>query len=184
MFLASGRKRGKRKVFWTDYTLTGLQHVYRSCQWCFKGPEIIVVPDRCLYNVTFAAIRDKSSRYWSDTLRIRIVSSLTTLKLIPDSSADYHSKTGALIAGKPSVSKCIFQERSKKPLSIAWFETGSRDDCKATASISPFNRRASNKAGGVRQRIHSVSPIHFAALALPSSTEGFRTNQTTYCQCP
>ena len=28
-----------------------------------KGPEIIVVTDRCLYPVTFAALRDKCNRY-------------------------------------------------------------------------------------------------------------------------
>ena len=78
-----------------------------------KGPEIIVVTDRCLYPVTFAALRDKCNRYWLDTFRIRIVSSLTTLKLVPDSSADYHSKTGALIAGKPSVTKVYFKKEVK-----------------------------------------------------------------------
>ncbi|KAL9986273.1 hypothetical protein ACROYT_G000390 [Oculina patagonica] len=60
-------------------------------------PEIILVPDRSLYQVPFAALTDESGKYLSETLRIRIVPSLTTVKLIQDSPADYYSQTGALI---------------------------------------------------------------------------------------
>ena len=63
--------------------------------------EIIIVPDRSLYKVPFAALPDKRGKNLSETHRIRIVPSLTTLKLIQDSPADYHSHTGALIVGDP-----------------------------------------------------------------------------------
>ena len=56
-------------------------------------PEIIIVPDRSLYNVPFAALQTESGRYLSETLRIGIVPSLMTLKLIQDSPSDYHSLT-------------------------------------------------------------------------------------------
>ena len=69
----------------------------------FEEPELIVVPDRSLNQVPFAALTDEGGRYLSDKFRIRIVPSLTTLKLIQDSPADYHSKSGALIVGDPDV---------------------------------------------------------------------------------
>ena len=56
-------------------------------------PEIVIVPDRSLHKVPFAALKDETGTYLSETYRIRIVPSLTTLKLIQDSQADYHSQT-------------------------------------------------------------------------------------------
>ena len=44
-----------------------------------KGPEIIIVPDRALYQIPFAALTDESGKYLSETFRIRIVPSITTL---------------------------------------------------------------------------------------------------------
>ena len=74
-----------------------------------EGSEIIVVPDRCFFQVPFAALHDESNRYLSDSFRIRIVPSLTTLKLILDSPADSHSETGALIVGEPRVTDVYFK---------------------------------------------------------------------------
>ena len=80
--------------------------------------EVIIVPDRLLYNVPFAALKDatevEKGKYLSETSRIRIVPSLTTLKLIQDSPADYHSQTGALIVGEPKVDKVFYKGCIKK----------------------------------------------------------------------
>ena len=60
-------------------------------------PEIIIVPERSLYRVPFAALRDQpGGKSLSETFRIDIVPSLTTLKLIQGCPEDYHSQTGAL----------------------------------------------------------------------------------------
>ena len=60
-------------------------------------PEIIIVPERSLYRVPFAALRDQpGGKSLSETFRIHIVPSLTTLKLIQGCPEDYHSQTGAL----------------------------------------------------------------------------------------
>ncbi|KAJ7326096.1 hypothetical protein OS493_027946 [Desmophyllum pertusum] len=58
-----------------------------------EGSEIIVVPDRSLYRVPFAALMDESGEYLSEKFRIRFIPSLATLKLIQDSPADYHSQS-------------------------------------------------------------------------------------------
>ena len=65
-----------------------------------EEPEIIVVPERSLYQVPFAALSDEGGKYLSEKFRIRIFPSLTTLKLIQDSPADYHRQTGS--RGSPS----------------------------------------------------------------------------------
>ena len=38
----------------------------------FVGPEIIIVPDRALYQIPFAALTDESGKYLSATFRIRM----------------------------------------------------------------------------------------------------------------
>ena len=70
-----------------------------------NASEIIVVPDRSLYKVPFAALIDEKGNYLSKTFRIRIVPSLTTLKIIQDRPADKGTGTNALIVGSPDVSE-------------------------------------------------------------------------------
>ena len=78
-----------------------------------EEPEIIIIPDPLLYRIPFAALTNdkvkEETKYLSDTQRIRIVPSLTTLKLIQRSSDDYHSETGALIVGDPQVRDVYYQ---------------------------------------------------------------------------
>ncbi|KAL9989193.1 hypothetical protein ACROYT_G003716 [Oculina patagonica] len=66
-----------------------------------EGPEVIIVPEGPLFLVPFAALQDGNGMYLTETVRIRLVPSLTTLKIIQDSGTDYHCKTGALIVGDP-----------------------------------------------------------------------------------
>ena len=124
-------------------------------------PEIIIVPDRCLFNVPFAALKDENGRYLSETYRIRIAPSLTTLKLIQDSPVSYHSRSGALIVGDPQVGDVVYQGRivSLTPLPSA------RREAERTGrllGVQPLLGEHATKRA-VLQRIHSVSLIHFAA---------------------
>ena len=73
-----------------------------------RGPEILVVPEGHSYLVPMAALKDDSGRFLSETFRIRVVPSLTTMKLIQESPADYHSESGALIVGDPNVGAVEF----------------------------------------------------------------------------
>ena len=92
-----------------------------------EEPEIIFVPDRCSYRVPFAALRHQPvGKYLSETYRIRIVPSLTTLGLIQDSPEDYHSQTGALVVGDPEVGDVLYMGRPTNitPLPCARTEAG------------------------------------------------------------
>ncbi|CAH3186076.1 unnamed protein product, partial [Porites evermanni] len=127
-----------------------------------EGSEIIVVPDRCLFQVPFAALHDESNRYLSDTFRIRIVPSLTTLKLILDSPAGSHSETGALIVGEPSVTDVYFKGELRYLCKLP----GAKAEAGMIARLLPeshllIGEQATKQA--VLQRLPSVSLVHFAA---------------------
>ena len=67
---------------------------------------IIIVPDGVLFMVPFSSLpdlQDANAKFLAETFCIRLVPSLTTLKLIQTSPAEYHSTSGALIVGDPSV---------------------------------------------------------------------------------
>ena len=144
-------------------------------------PEIIIVPDRGLYRVPFPALLDGNGKYLTETFRIRVVPSLTTLKLIQDSPADYHSHTGAMVVGDPDVGVVIYRgevNKKFKPL------PGARKEAEMISrllGVRPlFGQHATKQA--VLERINSVSLIHIAAhgntergeiaLAPPDSTAG------------
>ena len=127
-------------------------------------PEIIIVPDRSLYRVPFAALRDQQGRkYLSETFRIRFVPSLSTLKLIQDSPADYHSQTGALVVGDPKVGEVLYKGRfinfDKEPLPFARKEA---EMVGRLLGVQPLLGECATR-GAVLQAINSVSLIHFAA---------------------
>ena len=118
-----------------------------------EEPEVIIVPDRSLYKVPFAAPSEKEgAEYLSETHRIRVIPSLTTLKMIQDSPEDYHSNTGALIIGNPKVN---------------WLQPlpGARKEAEMVGrlvGVPPLVEEKATKQA-VLERISSVSLIHFAA---------------------
>ena len=125
-------------------------------------PEIIIVPDRNLYRVPFAALLSESGKYLSERFRIRVVPSLTTLKLIQDSPADYHYQTDALVVGDPDVGEVIYRDEVNKnfiPL------PGARKEAEKIArrlGVWPLlGKDATKKA--VLEKLNSVSLIHIAA---------------------
>ena len=124
-------------------------------------PELLIFPDRVLYKVPFAALIDERGKYLSEAYRIRIVSSLTTLGLIQDSPADYHSQTGALIVGDPDVRDVYYKgclgELSRLP--------SAKEEAEMIGKLigaEPLLGKQATKET-VLQNIHSVSLIHFAA---------------------
>ena len=123
--------------------------------------EIIIIPDNLLYPIPFAALKDGNGKYLSDTFRIRIVPSLTTLKLIQLSPADYHSKTGALIVGEPDVSDVYYQGKILQLNPLPW----ARKEAEMIGrllGVQPLLGKDATKQA-VLESMHSVSLIHFAA---------------------
>ena len=123
--------------------------------------EIIVVPDRSLNQVPFSALMDEGGRYLSETFRIRIVPSLTTLKLIKDSTPDYHSQTGALIVGDPDVG-WVHYKGTKMFVSRLPCAGNEAAMIARLLAVQPLLGQDATKQA-VLERLHSVSLIHFAA---------------------
>ena len=126
-----------------------------------KGSEIIIVPDRHLYHVPFPALLDDSGKYLSEKFRIRIVPSLTTLKCIQDSPADYHSQCGVLIVGDPEVGLVRLRGSRKtfKPLPFARREA---EMIGRLLGVQPLLGVEATKQA-VLEMLHAASLIHFAA---------------------
>ena len=143
-------------------------------------PDIIIVPDSVLCKVPFSAFKDENGKYLSETFRIRIAPSLTTLRLIQESPGDYHSQTGVLIVGEPKIGQVFHKGRREKLCPLP----GAREEAEMVARLLGaqllLGEHATKQA--VLQRIHSVGLIHFAAhgdaergeiaLAAPRSFEG------------
>nr|XP_058941163.1 tetratricopeptide repeat protein 28-like [Pocillopora verrucosa] len=125
-------------------------------------PEIIIVPDRFSYRVPFAALRDESAgKYLSETYRIRIVPSLTTLQLIHDCPADYHSETGALVVGDPTVGQVYYDGRVTNFVSL-FCARKEAEMVGRLLGVQPLLGESATKQA-VLQAIPSVSLIHVAA---------------------
>ena len=125
------------------------------------GSEIIIVPGRSLYDIPFAALPDESGKTLSETFKIRVVPSLTTLRLIRDSPADYHRQTGALIVGNPDVGEVHFKER----LTFIGRLPDAEEEAKMVArklGVEPLLGQQATKQA-VLQAMNSVALIHLAA---------------------
>ena len=68
-----------------------------------ESDELIIVPDGPMFLVPYAALVDQHSRYLSESLRIRLVPTLTSLKVMAECPEEYHRKSGALLVGDPCV---------------------------------------------------------------------------------
>ena len=124
-------------------------------------PELVIVPDRVLYKVPFAALMDERGNYLSEAYRIRIVPSLTTLGLIQDCPAHYHSQTGALIVGDPDV-RDVYYKGCLGNLSRLPSATQEAEMIGKLIGAQPLLGKEASKQA-VLKNIHSVSLIHFAA---------------------
>ena len=132
-------------------------------------PEIIIVPDRGLYGVPFPALLNESGKYLSETFRIRVVPSLSTLRLIKDSPADYHCQTGALVVGDPDVGVVNYRGAQKKFIPLP----GARKEAEMIGrllGIQPLIGQYATKQA-VLERINSVSLIHIAAHGFAETGE-------------
>ena len=123
-------------------------------------PEIIIVPDHFFYRVPFAALEDESGKCLSESYKIRIVPSLTTLKLIKDSPADYHSQTGVLIVGDPDVGDVLYKGILQQISRLSFANKEAKMIGKLFGTQALLGKQATKQA--VLQNIHSVSLIHFA----------------------
>ena len=75
--------------------------VFSPISHLIQSDEVIIVPDGELLLVPYGALMDQNSGYLSERLRIRLVPSLTSLKLLAECPEEHHSTSSALLVGDP-----------------------------------------------------------------------------------
>lgn len=125
------------------------------------GPEVLIVPEGPLFLIPFSALQDSCGRYLSEIVRIRLTPSLTTLKLIQDSPADYHCQTGALIVGDPKVGCVNFNGKDVEFCSLP----KAREEAQMVSALLGVRCLVGEQATKeeVLRRIKDVSLVHIAA---------------------
>ena len=130
------------------------------------GPEIVIVPERSMFRIPFAALREETGKnFLTEKFRIRIAPSLTTLKLIQDSPADYHSHTGALIVGNPEVGVVLYKGAPKDITALPCARREA-EMIGRLVDVQPLIGEHATKQA-VLEIIDSVSLIHIAAHGNP-----------------
>ena len=77
------------------------------------------IPEGPFCLAPYATLQDSNSSYLSDSYRICVLPSLTTLQSIHDCPANFHMKTGTLLVGDPCFKDIIYQGRCLVQLSGA-----------------------------------------------------------------
>ena len=123
------------------------------------GDEVVIVPQGPLCLTPYAAFMDKKSKYLCETFRIRLLPSLSSLRLIQNCPADKHSKTGALLVGDPWVQEVIYEGITPKQLECAEKEVQMIGEILQTEPL--VGKQATKDE--VLRRISSVALVHIAA---------------------
>ena len=124
-----------------------------------KDEELIIVPDGSSFLIPYAALVDQNSRYLSETLRIRLAPSLTSLSLLSECPEERHSTSGALLVGNPWTETVRFKGKQIKQL------PGAEEEVKMIGEIlnvEPLTGKNATK-DQVLSRLNSVSLVHIAA---------------------
>ena len=120
-----------------------------------QGDEVVVVPQGPLCLAPYAAFMDLKSKYLCETFRIRLLPSLSSLRLIQNCPADWHSKTGALLVGDPWVQEVTTLEQ------LEWAEKEVQMIGEILQTEPLVGKQATKDE--VLRRISSVALVHIAA---------------------
>ena len=152
----------------SDVVLGPISHLLQS-------DEVIVVPNGPLFLVPYAALLDQHSRYLSETLTIRLVPTLTSLKVMTECPDEYHSTCGALLVGDPWVEGILFRGRRILQLPAAKEEV---EMIGAVLNIKPLTGKEATKPE-VLSRLNAVALVHIAAHGWAETGEIFLSPNPT-----
>ncbi len=145
------------------------------------GNELVLVPEGPLCLAPYACFVDPDSRFLCESLRIRVIPSLTSLKLIVDCPNGYHSRTGVLLVGDPWVQEVVYQGKMLDQLPCAKEEVEMIGRILNTAPL--IGKEATKDE--VLKRISSVALVHIAAHGRMETGEiALAPNTTRASQIP
>ena len=146
-----------------------------------QGDEVVIVPQGPLCLTPYSAFMDKKSKYLWETFRIRLLPSLSSLRLIQNCPADWHSKAGALLVGDPWVQEVMYEGKKLKQLAYAEKEVQMIGEILQTAPL--VGKHATKNE--VLRRISSVGLVHIAAHGKMETGEiALAPNTTRSSQIP
>ncbi|CAH3187602.1 unnamed protein product, partial [Porites lobata] len=124
-----------------------------------NGNELVIVPDGASFLIPYAALVDQNGRYLSETLRIRLAPSVTSLMLLAECPDDRHSTSGVLLVGDPWVETvCLGRKRFAQ---LPWAEKEVKM-LEEMLNVQPLTGKNASKERVLR-RLESVSLVHIAA---------------------
>ena len=152
----SSKPRSHSSHFETNSLQTLYNVVIDPIRDLLQGDEVVVVPQGPLCLAPYAAFMDLKSKCLGDTFRIRLLPSLSSLRLIQNSPADCHNKTGALLIGDPWV-----REIGMKLEQLIWAKKEVQMIGKILQTEPLVGKQATKDE--VLRRISSVALVHIAA---------------------
>ncbi|KAL9965107.1 hypothetical protein ACROYT_G028860 [Oculina patagonica] len=123
------------------------------------GKELIFVPEGPLCLAPYASLMDSNSKYLCEDFKIRVIPSLSSLKLITDCSSDYHNKCGALLVGDPCLEEVLYRGQRLMQLPCAKAEV---EMIGKILHAEPLTGKEATK-DEVLRRLPSVALVHIAA---------------------
>ena len=124
-----------------------------------NGNELLIVPDGASFLIPYAALVDQNCRYLSETLRIRLAPSVTSLMLLAECPEDRHGTSGVLLVGDPWVETVLLGRRRFPQLLWAEKEVKMLEKL---LNVQPLTGKNATKERVLR-RLDSVSLVHIAA---------------------
>ena len=126
-----------------------------------QGNELIFVPDGPLWLAPYPALVDEDSKYLCDSFRIRLIPSLTSLKLIADCPNEYHTRRGALLVGDPWVEE-VTNGKGEKLFKQLQFAKKEVEMIGQILDVKPLTGEKATKSK-VLKELSSVALVHIAA---------------------
>ena len=125
-----------------------------------EGDELIIVPDGPLWLAPFAALLNPFSKYLCESFKVRLIPSLTSLKIIAHCSK-FHSSSGALVVGDPDMSE-VTNSQGDQILEQLPFARQEAQMIGRILNTAPLIGNLATKREVLKQ-ISSVAVVHIAA---------------------
>ena len=175
------KPRSHSSCFETESLQTLYNVVIDPIRDLLHGDEVVIVPEGPLCLTPYAAFMDLKSKYLCETFRIRLLPSISTLRLIQNCPADWHSKTGALLVGDPWVQEVVYEGMTLEQLEWAEKEVQMIGEILQTEPL--IGKQATKDE--VLRRISSVALVHIAAHGSMETGEiALAPNSTRSSQIP
>ena len=125
-----------------------------------EGDELIIVPDGPLWLAPFAALLNPFSKYLCESFKVRLIPSLTSLRIIAH-CPKFHSSSGALVVGDPDMSE-VTNRQGDQILEQLPFARQEAQMIGQILNTAPLTGKLATKCEVLKQ-ISSVAVVHIAA---------------------